>query len=184
MHRGWTQNYGFSSCGSGSGESSRVLARHLHGCAADDSNTLPLHGSAVEIDGKAYAFLGDSERGNRRLAAAFVSEGYRLVSDDVIAVTLAGGGGMPVVAPSYPQQKLWQESLDHLGMNMERRELSAGLPGNREIRRAGGHSILRREVPLAGAFELVKSQAEESALDHCRILNGFASCCFIRTGTD
>ena len=30
-------------------------------------NTLPLHGSAVEIDGKAYAFLGDREPGNRRL---------------------------------------------------------------------------------------------------------------------
>ena len=24
---------------------------------------------------------------------------------------------MPIVAPAYPQQKLWQESLDQLGMN-------------------------------------------------------------------
>jgi hypothetical protein len=124
-------------------------------------NTLPLHGSAVEIDGKAYAFLGDSGAGKSTLAAAFVSEGHRLVSDDVIAVTLAGGGGMPVVAPSYPQQKLWQESLDHLGMSMERGNYR---PVYRETAKYAVPVATRfcdGEVPLAGAFELVKSQAED-----------------------
>ena len=123
-------------------------------------NTLPLHGSAVEIDGKAYAFLGDSGAGKSTLAAAFVSRGHRLISDDVIAVTLAGGGGMPMVAPSYPQQKLWQESLDHLGMSMEQGNYR---PVYRETAKYAVPVATRfcdREVPLAGAFELVKSQTE------------------------
>lgn len=123
-------------------------------------NTLPLHGSAVEIDGKAYAFLGDSGAGKSTLAAAFVSRGHRLVSDDVIAVTLAGGGGMPAVAPSYPQQKLWQESLDHLGMSMERGNYR---PVYRETSKYAvpvANGFCDGEVPLAGAFELVKSQSE------------------------
>ncbi|MCQ6558448.1 HPr kinase/phosphorylase [Paenibacillus mendelii] len=122
-------------------------------------NTLPLHGSAVEIDGKAYAFLGDSGAGKSTLAAAFVSEGHRLISDDVIAVTLAGDGGMPVVAPSYPQQKLWRECLD-LGMSMERGNYR---PGYREIAKYAEPVATRvcdGPIPFEGAFELVKSQAE------------------------
>ncbi|UVI29114.1 HPr kinase/phosphorylase [Paenibacillus spongiae] len=122
-------------------------------------NTLPLHGSAVEIDGKAYAFLGDSGAGKSTLAAAFVSEGHRLVSDDVIAVTLADDGGMPVVAPSYPQQKLWRECLD-LGMSMERGNYR---PVYRKTAKYAVPAAIRfcdDPIPFAGAFELVKSQAE------------------------
>ena len=50
---------------------------------------LPLHGSAIAIDGKAYAFVGDSGAGKSTLASAFLSKGYKLLSDDVIAVSLS-----------------------------------------------------------------------------------------------
>ena len=50
---------------------------------------LPLHGSAIEIDGKAYAIVGDSGAGKSTLASAFLKQGYQLVSDDVIAVSLS-----------------------------------------------------------------------------------------------
>ncbi|MDB4868251.1 MAG: hypothetical protein JWR03_2584 [Cohnella sp.] len=116
---------------------------------------LPLHGSAVEIDGKAYAFVGDSGAGKSTLAAAFVSMGHLLVSDDVIAVTLAHGDGLPIVMPSYPQQKLWQESIDHLGMQSERFR-----PVYRETTKYAvpvPSEFCSEPVPLAGVFELVKS---------------------------
>ena len=70
-------------------------------------NTLPLHGSAVVIDGRAYAFLGDSGVGKSTLAAALVHQGYPLVSDDVIATTARESDAAPLVMPAYPQQKLW-----------------------------------------------------------------------------
>ena len=50
---------------------------------------LPLHGSAIAIDGKAYAIVGDSGAGKSTLASAFLNKGYQLLSDDVIAVSLS-----------------------------------------------------------------------------------------------
>ncbi|MFS0822763.1 HPr kinase/phosphorylase [Bacillus sp. 1P02SD] len=116
---------------------------------------LPLHGSAIEIDGKAYAIIGHSGAGKSTLAAAFLERGYKLISDDVIPVSI-NNEGIPVVAPAYPQQKLWQESLDQFGMSSQ-----------------GFHPIIDREskfaipvharfcsekMPLAGVFELVKTE--------------------------
>ena len=49
---------------------------------------LPLHGSAIAINGKAYAIIGDSGAGKSTLALAFLNRGYRLLTDDVIAVSL------------------------------------------------------------------------------------------------
>ena len=78
--------------------------------------TLPLHGSAIEIDGRAYAIVGESGAGKSTLAAALMNLGYKLLSDDVIAVTISEEDHLPYVIPSYPQQKLWQESLEYFGM--------------------------------------------------------------------
>ena len=50
---------------------------------------LPLHGSAIAINGKAYAIVGDSGAGKSTLASAFLNKGYQLLSDDVIPVSLS-----------------------------------------------------------------------------------------------
>ncbi|WP_199618171.1 phosphoenolpyruvate carboxykinase (ATP) [Paenibacillus alkalitolerans] len=117
---------------------------------------LPLHGSAVVIGGNAYAFLGDSGAGKSTLAAAFVNMGHQLVSDDVIAVTDADRSGFPVIVPSYPQQKLWQESIHRLGMEsgnyrtIYRETTKFAVPVSSRF--------CYEPVPLAGVFELVKSE--------------------------
>jgi serine kinase of HPr protein (carbohydrate metabolism regulator) len=38
---------------------------------------LPLHGSAVAIDGKAFAIIGESGAGKSTLASAFISRGFQ-----------------------------------------------------------------------------------------------------------
>ncbi|MEX2461050.1 MAG: aldolase [Paenibacillaceae bacterium] len=118
---------------------------------------LPLHGSAIAINGKAYAFVGDSGAGKSTLASAFLNKGYPLISDDVIAVTFTKNQ-IPVVMPAYPQQKLWQESLTEFGMET-----------------SGYQSIFQREtkylvpvpskfisepLPLGAVFELSKIASE------------------------
>ncbi|MCK1993393.1 aldolase [Peribacillus muralis] len=70
---------------------------------------LTLHGSAIAIDGKAYVFIGESGAGKSTLASSFMNKGYTLLSDDLIALSLKEGA--PWVTPSYPQQKLWLESI-------------------------------------------------------------------------
>jgi hypothetical protein len=77
---------------------------------------LALHGSAVAIGGKAYAFVGDSGAGKSTLASAFMKNGYKLLTDDVIPVTIKENDP-PVIYPTYPQQKLWEESLQYFDMD-------------------------------------------------------------------
>ncbi|MBT2699473.1 aldolase [Bacillus sp. ISL-40] len=117
---------------------------------------LPLHGSAVAINGKAYAFVGDSGAGKSTLAAALIKEGYQLLSDDVIPVYLSKDN-IPYVEPSYPHQKLWQESLNEFGISSSGyrplfdRETKYAIPV---------HSDYSSEsLPLAGVYELVKTES-------------------------
>ncbi|MEH7884009.1 aldolase [Bacillus sp. JJ1609] len=73
---------------------------------------LALHGSAIAVNGKAYAFVGDSGAGKSTLASAFMNSGYKLLSDDLIPVAIINE--IPYIIPSYPQQKLWGKSLQLL----------------------------------------------------------------------
>ena len=61
----------------------------MYGCNINAKKNFPLHGSAIAIDGKAYAIVGDSGAGKSTLASAFLNQGYQLLSDDVIAVSLS-----------------------------------------------------------------------------------------------
>ncbi|MBR8645069.1 ATP-binding cassette domain-containing protein [[Brevibacterium] frigoritolerans] len=119
---------------------------------------LPIHGSAVAIDGKAYAIVGDSGAGKSTLASALLKRGYHLISDDVIPVTLTNEN-VPVVTPSYPQQKLWLESLNHFEMDSTNyqsltvRENKFAVPVRTQF--------VTEPLPLAGVFELVKGDNDE-----------------------
>ena len=119
---------------------------------------LPLHGSAIVINGKAYAFVGHSGHGKSTLASAFLQQGYQLLTDDVIAVTL-DHQNIPYVTPAYPQQKLWQESLDTLGMNSNQfrplfeRETKYAIPVESHFS--------SDTLPLAGIFELIKTDCAQ-----------------------
>ncbi|MED4534431.1 aldolase [Metabacillus fastidiosus] len=120
--------------------------------------TLPLHGSTVAVNGKAYAFIGESGAGKSTVASAFIKEGYPLLTDDVIAVSLANDERIPYVIPSYPQQKLWLESLEQLSMDADgynplfERETKYAIPVC--------SAYCSEQLPLAGIFELVKTGNE------------------------
>ena len=129
---------------------------------------LPLHGSVIAIDGKAYAFVGDSGAGKSTLASAFLKQGYQLLTDDVIAVRL-NQENIPVVIPSYPQQKLWQESLDQFGVDSNQyrplfaRETKFSVPVESKF--------YREALPLAGIFELIKTNDDELEIHSIQGLN-------------
>ncbi|MFJ5768895.1 aldolase [Psychrobacillus sp. NPDC093180] len=119
---------------------------------------LPLHGSAIAIDGKAYAIVGDSGAGKSTLASSFLKKGYQLLSDDVIPITL-NHANVPIVKPAYPQQKLWLESLNHFEMESTNyqplfvRETKFAVPVESQF--------ATEPFPLAGIFELVKVDCQE-----------------------
>ena len=116
----------------------------------------PLHGSAIAINGKAYAIVGESGAGKSTLASAFLKEGYQLLSDDVIAVSLTKDDAIPYITPSYPQQKLWQESLTNFGMDTNQYRSIHGRETKYNVPVTSNY--FNKPLPLAGVFELVKSE--------------------------
>lgn len=117
---------------------------------------LPLHGSALVLGNQAYALVGRSGAGKSTLASYLLDQGHLLVSDDVIPVMVQGG--QPLAIPGYPQQKLWQQSLDYMGMNSSlyrplfERETKFAVPV---------HDRFQDEpLPLGGVFELAVTEAE------------------------
>ena len=75
---------------------------------------LPLHANAVEIDGKAFAFMGASGSGKSTLAAWFHDHGFRIIADDVCAVRF-DQQDRPIVTPGLPRLRLWKEALEGTG---------------------------------------------------------------------
>lgn len=120
--------------------------------------TLPLHGSVIAIEGKAYALVGDSGAGKSTLATAFLNKGYRFLSDDVIAVAFSHGNN-PFIIPSYPQQKLWQDSLDKFGM--EKAEYHPLFDREKKYVVPVHAQFHPTSLPFAGLIELVKTENEE-----------------------
>lgn len=114
---------------------------------------MPLHGSAVAIDGKAYAIVGDSGAGKSTLARAFLRKGYQLLTDDVIGVSLSDNNN-PMVVPSYPQQKLWEESLNEFDMKSENFQPLFDRVTKFSVPVQDG--FITDSLPLAGIFELTK----------------------------
>jgi Coenzyme PQQ synthesis protein D (PqqD) len=69
---------------------------------------LVLHGSAVETDGFAVAFLGASGRGKSTLAASFAVDGCPFLTDDGLVLERANSAYL--VIPSHPSLRLWEDS--------------------------------------------------------------------------
>lgn len=130
---------------------------------------LPLHGSAIKIGKKAYAIVGESGAGKSTLASALIHKGFQLVSDDLIAVSF-DEHQRPIVTPSFPQQKLWEESIQQLDMKVMNyrplfeRENKYAIPVNEHF--------YREPLPFGGVFELVKSNEEGIELQKLQGLKG------------
>lgn len=131
---------------------------------------LPLHGSAIAINGKVYAIVGDSGAGKSTLASAFLNKGYRLLSDDVIPVSF-NEDNIPIVTPAYPQQKLWLASLNEFGMESNQyrpivdRETKFAIPV--------ANQFVTETMPLAGIIELVKTDKIEIEIQSINNLQRF-----------
>ncbi|MGD0546291.1 MAG: hypothetical protein ABR991_00500 [Terracidiphilus sp.] len=73
----------------------------------------PLHGSAVETRWGAMIFVGDQGAGKSTLAAQFLRQGYRLLSDDVCAVAATPEGLQ--VLPALAHFRLCADAYERLG---------------------------------------------------------------------
>ena len=75
---------------------------------------LVLHGNALERNGQAIVCLGASGAGKSTLACALMQQGWRLLADDLVAITPEG-----MVLPGIPRIKLWEDALRCFGWSPE-----------------------------------------------------------------
>lgn len=114
---------------------------------------IPLHASAVAVDGRAVAFLGPAGSGKSTLAAGFAELGFAVLSDDVLA--LHQRLDIIEAVPSYPVLRLWPDSarllfgsphaLPPLTPNWEKRGL--------DLTRSG-YAFGDRPLPLAALYTI------------------------------
>lgn len=78
---------------------------------------IPLHGSALLVDGKGIIIAGESGAGKSTLAAALLKNGHRIITDDIACLGY-GEKDEIMIYPGYPSQNLCQDSLERiLGMS-------------------------------------------------------------------
>lgn len=83
---------------------------------------VPLHGSCVrKSDGTTVLFTGESGAGKSTTAAYFVSEDWRIMSDDVTPVQIKFDTVMAY--PSFPQQKLWDDAVERHVLDSKKAKL-------------------------------------------------------------
>lgn len=80
---------------------------------------LVLHGSAIQNKGEgATVFVGAAGSGKSTTAAALANRGNTVLTDDLVAIAFQNG--TPVIIPAFNQLKLWQKSVNGLGLDTSR----------------------------------------------------------------
>lgn len=78
------------------------------------SGKTALHASGASRDGMAIGFMGPNKAGKTSLALDLGDHGFRVVTDDLLAVSTSGP--TPTAYPSFPQVRLWpDEARERLG---------------------------------------------------------------------
>jgi hypothetical protein len=116
-----------------------------------------LHASAVEVNGKAVVFCGSSGAGKSTLAAALVQRGYRLITDDVCAITLSDAAS-PLVHPDGRQLKLWAQAIEKLEVEEIRREPVRGCLEKFYVE---PHCAASEALPLGAVYALKEARATD-----------------------
>jgi hypothetical protein len=111
---------------------------------------LPLHASAVEMDGQAVIFSGTSGAGKSTMALHLVKRGHRLLCDDICAVDFSTG--TPRLWPGLVNLKLWRSSLDTVGA--DHAALRQVLPSIDKYKLPVEQAAEYRAVPIGGVFLL------------------------------
>ncbi|MFA6010627.1 MAG: hypothetical protein WC799_11645 [Desulfobacteraceae bacterium] len=113
---------------------------------------LPIHGSAVVMNGKAVIFTGMSGAGKSTLLSAFRKRGALFLSDEIAAVTF-DRNGVPWVQAGYPHQKLWRDTAEKMGMDVSiYRQIRSGIE---KYAIELNESFHRKAAPLLAVFEVL-----------------------------
>lgn len=128
-----------------------------------------LHASAVELNGRAVAFLASNKGGKSSLAAGFLQEGHALLTDDILPLESTADGILG--RPGYPSMRLWPElarhfagGLDHLQRvhpQLDKRRVPVGQTG-------GLGRFCNRPLPIACLYLPERQEGGAIAIEPVR----------------
>lgn len=131
---------------------------------------LPIHGSAVEINGRGYLICGPSGAGKSTLAAGLVALGARLISDDLTVVTGAHNGTTLHMVRGRPGMRLVPEIAGYFAQSA----IQVAPPERRDrkflVRPA--MAPMGQQVPLAGLIVRVADAESVAAADLAGLVQG------------
>ena len=110
----------------------------------------PLHCTAVVIDGEAVGFLGDCGYGKSTIGAAFVSRGFPLLTDDVLALDARGRNWVAHSGP--PRLKLFPSVAQKVLARVSGARLNPDT--SKLVLKLSGDETCNRAVPLRTLYVL------------------------------
>jgi hypothetical protein len=145
----------------------------------DHAGGLFLHGSAVTIDGRAAAFLGQSGDGKTTLAGAFAKAGYPFLTEDVIELVPDDDGYQLQPKPSglrlYADSAAFLTGAEHIDADSDAKFDVADamrLPFRNEPAPLAAIFVLGadHEAPL-GITRLTENRAAQALMPHSFVLD-------------
>ena len=116
---------------------------------------VPLHASALAIDGVAIGIAGDSGMGKSTTAQALHARNHALVTDDIAA--LSCDGGQVTIRPGHAALRLWPDSLLRVDVNPAAHER---LHADTQKRRLDLNNVATEPLHLASVVVLCDGDEE------------------------
>lgn len=131
---------------------------------------LPLHGSCININGQGVLITGDSGAGKSTIGRAILNNGYKMVTDDVAAISLKDDN-KPIVYPSYPSQKLWEDAIERIEGNLKIKSLNRISNELNKYSVANHDLFYRKPIELKIICEIIPSSVNKVEIEEVKGIN-------------
>jgi len=154
LDRGLTTLWAHWPTGSSLKETQSYLVGPILGLLLRLRGVVCLHGSAVSINNCGVVFVGAEGAGKSTTAAAFATQGYPVLSDDIVGLTERGPEFQ--ILPAYPRINLWPDSVKLLFGSPDALPIITTGWKKRylEIGEAEGTTFEERPLPLGAIYVL------------------------------
>jgi hypothetical protein len=132
---------------------------------------LIIHAGVVYTDKGAVLFTGHSGIGKSTILGELMRRGYKMMVDDVCAVTL-DSAGLPLVLPGYPRTRLWSDAAHKLEQDV--RTMERTRPMMEKYERQIPEQFWDQPAPLRRIYLLTSTNKDELKLEAMPRINTFS----------
>lgn len=122
---------------------------------------IPLHASAILVNGRAIAFCGHSGIGKSTLVSHLAARGHAMLCDDVCVVKF-DDSGRPHAFPGLPTARLWRDAAEHLGHDCA--ELDLVIDGRDKYHTPRNIMVAEGPFPLDRIYMIHDGRGEDETM--------------------